>query len=171
MIDRQADAVGDHLHDGRVVVAEVALGEGPDVEDAEQAAFDDQRHAEQRDDLLLVKEGIDGLAGGEVANRNRAPLGRDAAGKALADRDTEANLDLLLEPPGSASGKLVRLLVEKKDRRRVDVEDLDDADEKRREKPVEVQVRKSRLGDPLEVPGKTRGRSTGATQNQESYEL
>jgi hypothetical protein len=141
------------------------------MEDAQEAALDDERDAQQRADLLLVEQRVDGVARLEVVDGDGPPLCGDSSCESLTDGHAEANLDLFLEASCSSRRQLVRLLVEQQDRGGVDIEDLDDANEKRLEKPIELQVRKSRLGDPLEVARQTRGRSTGTTQNQEWYEL
>jgi hypothetical protein len=134
------------------------------VQDAEQAALDDQRHAQQRDELLLVEQRIDRVTGLERADEDGLALRRDPAGEALADRHPEAGLDFLLEAASGTRHELVGLLVEKEDRRGVDHECLDDALEKHLQQPVELQVRKSRLGDPLEVAGQILRLGTGAAQ-------
>jgi hypothetical protein len=48
----------------------------------------------------------------DVVEDDRPALGGDAAGEALADRDPDSVLDLLLDSPRCARDELVPLLVE-----------------------------------------------------------
>jgi hypothetical protein len=168
VVDRESDAIGDDLEDLRVILVEVPLRERPDMENPEQPGLDDQRDAEQRANLLLVEERVESVAGSEVADRDRALFGSNPAGEAFADRDAEADLNRLLETPGSSGRQLIGLLIEKQNRGGVDVKDPDDPNKERLEKPIELEVRKSSLRDPLEVLGQ--GRSTGDAQSREWYE-
>jgi hypothetical protein len=135
------------------------------VQDAEQPAFDDERDAEERADLLLVQERVDGITRFEIADDDRLAPGRDAAGEALANGKPEPGLDLLLETAGRPRHEFVRVLVEKQDCGGVALENVNDPDKKRLEKAVELEVRESRLGDPLKVAGEiVRGLGAGGAQ-------
>jgi hypothetical protein len=90
----------------------------------------------------------------EIPDRDRSALGGDPAGKAFADGDPEAGLDLFLEAPRGTGRKLIRFVIQQQDRRGVHVEDRDDPDKQRLQQPTQVEVRKSRLRDALEAGGK-----------------
>ena len=60
----------------------------------------------------------------DVRDEDRHPVGGDPAGEALADRDPDALLHLLLDPFGGASDELLRRLIEQQDRNRVDLKRL-----------------------------------------------
>ena len=72
----------------------------------------------------------------DVVDRDRAALGGDAAGEALAEGDLDALLDLFLDPLGGARPQHAVRLVEHQDRRGVAVEDLGDPAQKLRQKVV-----------------------------------
>ena len=59
----------------------------------------------------------------DVLDPDRLARGRDAPGEALADRDADPALDLLLETLGGARHQGLVVVLEQEDRRRVRVED------------------------------------------------
>ena len=139
-------------------VAEAARAERADVQDAEHAALDEQRDAEQRADALLAQDRVDDLVVVEVEDRDRPALGGDAAGEALADRDAHALLDLLLDALGGASDERAALVVEHEDRRGVGAEDVADAQQQLRQQLVDGEVGERRVGDALQRPDRLRRR-------------
>ncbi len=97
-LDREGGAVGGELEQVALAGAEAAADEAADVQDAEDAAFDQQRDAEQRADALLAQDRVEDVGVVDVVDRDRAALCGDAAGEALADGDHDAALDLFLDP-------------------------------------------------------------------------
>ena len=150
VLDRHRDAVGGELEQVALVGGEVARGEAADVQDADHAAFDEQRDAEQRADALLAQDRVEDVGVVDVLDGDRAPLGGDAAGEAAADGDLHALLDLLLDAAGGAGAQDAGALVEQQDRRGVGGQHLGDAAQQLLEQLVLRQVRERRVGDPLE---------------------
>jgi hypothetical protein len=110
-LDRDRDTLGDELEQLDVVPRELPLRERTDVEYAERRARYDERHAEHRLDALLPQDRVPDRELVDV-DHARPPLGRDPAGEALAERDADALLDLLLDPERRARDELVLPLVE-----------------------------------------------------------
>ena len=96
------------------VGGEVAGGEAADVQDADHAALDEQRDAEQRADALLAQDRVVDVGVVDVLDRDRAALGRDAAGEAAPEGDLDAALDLLLDAAGGAGAQDAGRLVEQR---------------------------------------------------------
>jgi hypothetical protein len=86
----------------------------------------------------------------DIVEDHRPHLRSDAAGKAAADRDAHASLDLLLDPDGSPSDELIRLLVEQQDSAGIDLEDLARAEKERRQQDIELEMRECRIRERLE---------------------
>ena len=125
------------------------------------APLDQQRDAEQRADALLAQDRVVDVGVVDVLDRDRAALGGDPAGEALADGDRDALLDLLLDALRGARPQHLRGLVEHEDRRRVGVQDLGDAVQQLGEQLVLGQVGEGGVGDPLqglEMPCRGLGR-------------
>ena len=138
--------------------------ERPDVHDPDQSSAGDERHAEHRPDAFLAEDRVHDVGAIEVFDLDRRDLGGDAAGKSLADRDADAALDLLLEAFRRARYELRAGVVEQEHRARVGVERVAHTGEQLVEQLVELEMRKCRIGDLLELPQRTggrRGRSLG----------
>ncbi len=150
VLDRERGAVGDELEQLDLVVLEIPRDERADVEDAGHLSLHDQRHAEHRLDPLLAQDRVEDVCVVDVVEDDRPLLGGDAAGKAAADGDADTLLDLLLDAERGACDELVRLLVEQKDRARVDLEDQPCALEQRAKEVVEPQMRERGVGDGLQ---------------------
>ncbi len=86
----------------------------------------------------------------DVLDRDRAPLGRDPAREAAADRDPDALLDLLLDALGGGRDERFAAFVEQQERGGVGAEDLGDALQQLVEQRVEREVAESDVGDALE---------------------
>ena len=127
------------------------------MEHAEQAAFDEQGHAEQGDQAALDEQRVHDLGPAHVRDEDRRARRRHAPREALADGHAHARLDLLLQPSGPRGNELVAGLVQQQDHRRVRTHDRPDAVEQVREQAVEVEVCERGLGDHLELP-QARGR-------------
>ena len=121
-----------------------------DVQHADHVALGQQRHAQQRADAALAQDRVEDVGVVDVGDRDRAPLGRDAAGEALAERDPHARLDLLLDALRRRRHQLARALLEQQEGRRVRVQDRRDAVQQRVEQLVERQVAERRVGDALD---------------------
>ena len=59
LLDGECGAVGGELEEVAVVVGELAGGEAADVQDADDAALDQQRDAEQGADALLAQDRVE----------------------------------------------------------------------------------------------------------------
>src|SRR5213078_3200231 len=94
-----------------------------------------------------------------VVEDDRPALRRDATREALADRDPDPALDLLLEANGGPRDQLALLLVEEQDGRGVRAEHLADARQQLGEQLIELQVRERGVCDLLETLEMRRGRA------------
>ena len=72
-LGRQGDAVGHHLEQVDVGVAEVPGGEGADVQHAQEPPARKERDAEQRADALGAEHGIDDVRVGDVLDGHGFP--------------------------------------------------------------------------------------------------
>jgi hypothetical protein len=87
----------------------------------------------------------------DVVENHRPLAGCDSAGETAADGDTDALLDLLLDPDRCPRHELIRLLVEQQDSARVDTEDVAGAEEERRKENLQLQMRERRIRERLEL--------------------
>jgi hypothetical protein len=94
------------------------------VQHAEDGAFDEQRHAEQRAHALHAQDRVENLGVVDVGDVDRPAARGDAPREAPADRDPHAALDLLLETLGGACDELLRVVVEEQDGGGVDAQDV-----------------------------------------------
>ena len=129
--DRAMPLVQDGLLDGErcprcdqpeqeeVVFGEVPAFEGADVEHADETLVRDQRHARERPQSVLAKEGAVDLDGRDVFDHPRLALSSDAAREALPDRHPHTLRHLHLEPGRGSRDEVVSLLVEDEERRGV----------------------------------------------------
>ena len=101
---------------------------------------------------LLVEDRVENVGVVDVVEHHRLLLRGDATGKAVADGDADALLDLLLDSECGAGDELVRVVVEQEDRARVDVEQLPRADEQRVEERIELEMRERGVRDRLQPP-------------------
>ena len=120
------------------------------MQDADDAALDEQRDAEQGLDALLAQDRVEDVGVVDVGDRDRALLGGDAAGEAAAERDRHALLDLLLDPLGRARVQPVAL--QQQDRDGVDREDVGHPLQQLLEELLLRQVGERRVGDLLHRP-------------------
>src|SRR5919197_831062 len=166
-LDRRRRAGRRQLQQRRVVVGEPMRPERADVHDAGHAPLDDQGRAEQRAHALLAQDRVDDVGVIGVGDEDRHALGRDAPGKAAAERDAHAALDLLLEPARGARDQLLAVLVEHEDRGGVDAERLLGAIEELEQQRVEPELGEHRVAEPVHVrqlrrPRRGRGRAGAA---------
>ena len=150
VVDRERGAVGGELEQVAVGRGEVARREGADVEDADDAALDEERHAEEAADPLLAEQRVEDVAMVDVGDDDRTPLGRDAPREAAADGDPDALLDLLLDALGGSRAQHAAVLLEHEDGGGVGVEDLAHAVEQRAEQVLRGQVGERGVGDALD---------------------
>jgi hypothetical protein len=87
----------------------------------------------------------------DVAENDRALLGRHPAGEAPPDRDANALLDLLLDPHRGTRDQLVRAFVEQQHGAGVGREDRADAGQQHLEQLLELEVGQRRVRDRLDV--------------------
>ena len=150
VLDREGGAVGGELEQVALVGAEDARDEAADVQDADDAAFDQQGDAEQRADALLAQDRVEDVGVVDVFDRDRAALCGDAAGEALADGDHDAALDLFLDPLGGACVQQLAAVVEQQDRGGVGVQDLADPQQQLAQELLVGEMRERRIRHPLE---------------------
>ena len=79
------------------------------MEHADHLAVGEQRDAKEGFDALLAQDRVVDVGVVDVRDGDRAALGGDPPREALADRDADALLDLLLDPLGGARVELVAL--------------------------------------------------------------
>ena len=89
VLDRHRDAVGRELEQLGLVVGEAAGGEAADVQDADHAALDEQRDAEQGADALLAQDRVEDVGVVDVVDRDQqryddGPIALDALERARA---------------------------------------------------------------------------------------
>ncbi len=151
MLDCDRCTVAGELQQLHIVLVEHPVHKRPNVENAEQAAADEQRHAEHRLDPLLAQNRVEHVRVIDVFEHHRMPVCGDAPRKSTAHRNPNPSLDLLLDPHCCARDELVRLLVQQQDSARVDSENLAGANKERREENVELQVRERRIRERLKL--------------------
>ena len=150
MLDRDGGAVGGELEQVAFVGGEGARGQAADVQDAEDAVLGEQRDAEQAADALLAQDRVEDVGVVDVGDDDRAALGGDAAGEALADGDLHAALDLFLDALGGAGVQRRAAVVEQQDRGGVGAEDLGDAQQQLAEQLLLGQVAERGVRHPLQ---------------------
>ncbi len=150
VVDREGGAVGGELEEVAVGRGEVARGERADVEDADDAALDEEGDAEEAADPLLAEQRVEDVAMVDVGDDDRTPLGRDAPREAATDGDPDALLDLLLDALGGARAQHAAVLLEHEDGGGVGVEDLAHAVEQRAEQIFRGQIGERGVGDALD---------------------
>ena len=148
LFDGEGGAVGGELEEVAVVGGEVAGGEAADVQDADDAALDEEGDAEQRLDALLAQDRVEDVGVVDVGDGDGAAFGGDAAGEAAAERDAHALLDLFLDALGGAGVQGVAF--EQQDRDGVDGEDVGDPLQQLLQQLLLRQVRERGVGDALE---------------------
>ena len=107
MIDRQSGPIGDQLEEVDVLWAKGTRLKRADVEHAEDAAFDEERHPQQRANPLLPQERVEGVGVIDVLDDDRPALGGDPPGKPAADGDADSPLDFLFETGGSPRDQFI----------------------------------------------------------------
>jgi hypothetical protein len=93
----QGRTLGGQLEQLGVVAGEHTAADRADVQDADYSAVDQQRHADQGPDPFLQQDRIEHVSVINMIKDHRPHLCGDAAGEALADRDTDTLPDLLLQ--------------------------------------------------------------------------
>ncbi len=152
MLDRHRCTVAGELQQLHIILVEPPVHQRPDVEDAEHAAADEQRHTEHRLDPLLAQNRIEDVGVIDVIEDDRLPVRRDPARETKADRDPNAAFNLFLDPDRGPRDELVRLLVQQQERASIDTENLAGAQKQRREESVKLQVRERRIRERLKLP-------------------
>ena len=150
MVDRDRGSVCGELQQVDVVDGELPRHERADVEDADDAAAHEQRHAEQRLDPFLPQDRVEHVRVVDVVEDHRPRVAGDASREAAPERDAHALLDLLLDPDRRARDELLRLLVEQQDRARVAADHLPGPAEQRVEQVLELEVPERGVGQGLE---------------------
>ena len=148
LFDGEGGAVAGELEEVAFVVGEVAWGEAADVQDAEDAAFDDQGDAEQGLDALLAQDRVEDVGVVDVGDRDGAALGGDAAREAAAEGDAHALFDFFLDALGGAG--VQRVALEQEDRDGVDVQDVGDPLQQLLQQLFLGEVGQRRVGHPLQ---------------------
>ena len=150
-VDRGRGLRGGELQERRVGVGELARRERADVQDAEDGALDEQRHAEQRADALHPQDRVQDVGVVDVGDEDRPASGRDASREAPAERDAHAALDLLLETLGGACDELAGVVVEQQDGDGVDTEDVLRAGQQLVEQGLQGQLGQRGIRQPVDV--------------------
>ena len=134
--------------------------ERADVQHADHAPLDEQRHAQQRADALLAQDRVEDVRVVDVLDRHGSALGGDPPGEAAPDRDPHAGLDLLLDALRGLGHEVAGDLVEEQERGGVGPEDRGDALEQLLQQLVERERRECGIGDLLKLAdGELRARA------------
>ena len=145
----EAGAVGDELQEFDVVVGEVPMVQGADMEDADETTRVDHRYAEDGRNSLGEQQRVDDVAAVDVFDGNRAPLRRDCAGESFPDAYPESLLYLFLETLGGGSDEFRAGRVEQEHDGGLGPEQIAGALQQFGEKLFDAQLRESRIGDTL----------------------
>jgi hypothetical protein len=151
MLDCDRCTVGGELQQLHIVLIEHSVHKRPDVENTEEAAADEQRHAKHRLDSLLTQNRVEHVRVIDILEHHRMPVRGDAPRKSTADRNPNPSLDLLLDPHCCARDELVRLLVQQQDSACVDPENLSGTNKERREQSVKLQMGERRIREGLKL--------------------
>ena len=117
------------------------------MQDADDAALDEQGDAEQGLDALLAQDRVEDVGVVDVGDGDGAALGGDAPGEAAPERDAHAALDLFLDALGGAGVQVFAL--EQQERDGVGVQHLRHPLQQLLQQVLLVQPRERRIGDPL----------------------
>ncbi len=99
MRDCNCDAVGGELEQVDLVPREGATLERADVAGSPIGLrLDDERDADQADDSLAADQRVEDVGMLDVGEHDRTQLGSHMPGEAVADRDVECRLELVLDP-------------------------------------------------------------------------
>ena len=93
------------------------------MQDTEKLVPHLERDAEHRLDAFLPQDWVEDVRVVDVLDHDRRARRRDAAREALADRDADALLDLLLQPARGAGDQHLLVFVEQEDGNRIHVQD------------------------------------------------
>ena len=138
----------------------VAWRERADVQHAEHLVGEDERDAEEALDLSLAEDRAHLVGMGDVLERDRPALGRDAAREPFPERGAHALPHDLLESDCRAGDELASGSVEEEDGGRVRLEGVPDPRQQLCEELVEIKVRQGSVGDELQ-PSKPFGVAGG----------
>ena len=152
VLDRERCAVGRELEQLGLLLGELTRRQGPDVDDADDAAADEQRRAQKRLDPLLPQDRVEHVGVIDILDDDRSPFGGDLPCKAEPHGDARPALDGLLEPARSPRHELVGLLVEQKERCSVALQRVADANKQLVEQFVELEVCQCGIRDRLDAP-------------------
>jgi hypothetical protein len=152
-LDGERDTVGDQQEELDVALPELPRGEGADVQDPDHVALDHQGHPQQGSHPLFPEQRIDHLIGRalEIFDHHRLPRKGDPPGEAVANRQAEPPLDLLLEPFRGSGSERAPVFLDQQHGRGIRLENAGDPVEQLGEQVVEVEVGERGLGDPLDV--------------------
>nr|WP_210748553.1 hypothetical protein [Actinomadura latina] len=142
---------GGELEELGVVRGEPARRERPDVQDADQRAAADERHAEQGPEPPLDQQRVEHAGGRHVRDVDGPQLRRDTSGEPLAHRDVGRLGDLLLYALRGRRHEEPPLPVEEQDDGGVRVQDLADAFEQGVQELVHAHVGERLIGDRQDV--------------------
>ena len=94
------------------------------MDDPEESAARDERHAEHRLNALFQQDGVDNSVRTHVIERHGSSRGGDPTGETPADRHPHALMDLLVEATSRPGDEVGATLIEEQHRHRVDAQDL-----------------------------------------------
>ena len=150
--DGEGDAIGDELEELRVLAGEGAWVQRSDVQDADGCAVGDQWDSKQRTDALVQEDRIEHLRVINPLEDHGSAARGDSPSEALADRDSNALLDFLLDALRGRGDELLRIAIEHENCCGVDLQELAHPFQERVPQVVEVEVRKCRVGDCVDPP-------------------
>lgn len=139
-LDRHGEAVGEQLQGADLGLGEPARPHGSDVQDADQLAAGDHRHAEHGVQAAFPQQGVhDGGLVDVVEGDGRAVLGHPP-GEPGADRHAHALVDLFLDARGRDRHELLPARLVAQHGRGVDLQHLADAVQGRGEQLGQAEV-------------------------------
>ena len=148
VLDPEPDPVGDDLEQLRVLSIELPGLERAHVEDADHAALEEDRHAEERAHSLLPQDRVQHLGVVDVRDEDGPLLRRHAPGEATPERDPHTGRDLLLQTLGHPRHQVPA--VQQQNGGRVGPEDRAHADEELVQQLIERQPCERGVGDGFE---------------------
>ena len=121
-VHQRRGAVRRELQQFGIVRREFAMRVRPDMQHAEHAVAEKQRHAKQRPDSLSHQYVVQHVGAINMIDDHWPPLGGDPAGETLADREAHPLAHLLLQPDRGGGDQLLGAAVEQQHRHGVGAE-------------------------------------------------
>ena len=156
-LDGEGDAIARELEELHLVAAERPRVHAADVEDAHEPGLHRERNAGERPDGLVAQVAAHHALVVDVVEHDGPALRRDPSREALADRDPDGSLRIVLEAERGAHHERAVGLGEQDDNG-VGGERALDAGQQLAEQVLEGEAREGGVGDRLDAADELRGR-------------